>query len=150
MRGFQTRPEQSHRDALARAVHESGLDAALITIQTLVKIADQAGIIPPEVEDEALWLAKSQWVRKAAADHDPDDVPDLFNIRVTEATAQGEEIVIQGYKTPDALNMEEWDQVVETYKVAAENKRALYIRILKLRNDYARRHGWPLLPVPRK
>jgi hypothetical protein len=150
-----TQPNLNHRQALAHAVHEAGQDLALLTITKLVDLARNAGIIPEEIGANALWLAHSEWVRHAAGYHDPEEVPEFFNVKI-EDTVPGEEdgeeekiIMVQGYKFSETLNQEEWDQVLDTYKKGWKTKKKLYIKIVKLRNEYAVQNGWPLIPVPR-
>lgn len=149
------RPGSTHREQMARLVHNKGLDLALIPIAKLVQIAEEAGVIPVEIGINASWLAKSEWVRHAIGYHDPEEVPEFFNVKIEEKVSSGENgeeeetITVQGYKTPEALDQEEWDQVIATYKKAAKSKQKLYIKVVKLRNEYARQNGWPILPVPR-
>jgi len=146
-------PSQNHREALARVVHEAGQDLALLTISKLVELARKAGIIPAEIDTNALWLAHSEWVRHAASDHGEDGIPGFFNVKVEEKVPgekDGEEeqtITAQGYRFPEALNEKEWDQVIATYKKGWQAKKKLYIKIIKLRNEYAVLNGWPLIPI---
>lgn len=142
------RPKVEDHEALLRVIYDAGKEVHLVTIAELVDLAEKADIIPLEVIEHAQWLAKSEWVRAAARERDDENVPDLFNLRVTETKADGQEVVVQGWKAVAALDESEWHEVIETYCKGARRKQRLCNRIVDLANRYARQNGWIGWPLP--
>ncbi len=135
-------------ERLVIALHQEGREPHITTIDQMLAIARKHELFPADFDEKALYYAQTEWLRKVLRVREPEELPDLFNVKIQDVTPEGEIITVQGYKAGKELNREEWDTVIDEWLARANSKRKLCNKLVETRNKIGQKHGWPPLPIP--